>query len=464
MKRRRLNKAGKNVLIGVITIIIFIPLMCYIHHKYQNEVHIKKQAERYELNITYPIVYQKKLDEQVKQYVEKQKETFLSRVTEQSVSKNKHTLDIQYQYYREQNHYYIHLITDIDKGKPENFRDDKTFHYDSKTKNFLTITDYLKEGEEIQHEFFNLSYYYVMKELESQGITGDDEKIRKLISFSSSSIKNLEHFNVKEQGLEILFPLSQISKVNSNQIIKILIPMKEVKELLKETYQVKIQTNKDKIQEAETIIVKKRNLDKYKNKKLVAFTFDDGPNGQVTNRLLDGVQEYDAKVTFFVLGSRVEQNETVLKRAYQEGHTIGSHTYNHRNLLSLNNYEKMKEIKETNDLIEKTIGVKPTLLRPPYGNINQEVTKLAHMHIIEWNLDTLDWKYKDTLKIANEIVTNVHDGSIILLHDIYESSVEGALLAMKQLEQEGYAFVTIPEMAELKNMELDYTTAYRYFN
>ena len=85
------------------------------------------------------------------------------------------------------------------------------------------------------------------------------------------------------------------------------------------------------------------------------------------------------------------------------------------------------------------------------------------MHIIEWDIDTLDWKYKDKDKIANEIITNAHDGAIVLLHDIYKSSVEGALQAMAQLKEEGYVFVTILEMAELKGITLDYETSYFYF-
>ena len=179
---------------------------------------------------------------------------------------------------------------------------------------------------------------------------------------------------------------------------------------------------------------------------------------------MEELKQHDAKVTFFVLGNRVEANQNTLKKAYQEGHEIGSHTYNHRNLLLLNDYTRIQEIKETNQAIENVIGIKPTLLRPPYGNINEETKKISNMHIIEWGIDTLDWKTKDKELIAKEIVDNAYDGAIILLHDIYESSVDGALLAMEKLEQEGYAFVTISEMAELKNITLDYTTLYRSFN
>ena len=155
-----------------------------------------------------------------------------------------------------------------------------------------------------------------------------------------------------------------------------------------------------------------------------------------------------------LLGSRVVQFKNTLKTAYKQGNQIGSHTYNHLNLLNINNYQVMKEIKKTNEEIEKIIGIKPSLIRPPYGNTNKEIREMANMHTIIWNIDTLDWKTRNAEKIEKEILKNAHDGAIILLHDIYEESIDGALSAMEKLEKEGYAFVTIEEMAELKEMKL----------
>ena len=295
----------------------------------------------------------------------------------------------------------------------------------------------------------------MMQHIEENSLELDENIIKQVTTIEYD---NYEHFFLKNEGLELLLPLYKIS-AEHDEVIKIIIPIKEINQLLKKQYKI-VENEKRK----EPIISKKRDISKFKDKKLIAFTFDDGPSAITTNQLLDGLKQYNANVTFFVLGNRVEANQNILKRAYQEGHEIGSHTYNHRNLLLLNNYARIQEIKETNQAIENIIGEKPTLLRPPYGNINEETKKISNMHIIEWGIDTLDWKTKDKELIAKRIVDNAYDGAIVLLHDIYEPSVEGALLAMERLEQEGYAFVTISEMAQLKNVELDYTTLYRQFN
>ena len=156
----------------------------------------------------------------------------------------------------------------------------------------------------------------------------------------------------------------------------------------------------------------------------------------------------------------MDNNKDVLKRAYLQGNDIGSHTYNHRNLNLLSDEGIIDEIKKTNDKIKEVIGVSPTLLRPPYGNLTSHGKELANMHVILWNIDPLDWKYKNKNRVANEIIEHAHDGAIVLVHDIYKSSVDGALLAMEELEKEGYAFVTITEMAQLRGIDLDYQTSY----
>ena len=205
-----------------------------------------------------------------------------------------------------------------------------------------------------------------------------------------------------------------------------------------------------------------RDINKFKNKKLIAFTFDDGPNSKTTNKLLDNLDKYNARVTFFVVGNRVKTYEDTLKRAYDMGNLIGSHTYSHKNLFELNNNQIVDEIKKTNNVIKEVTGSNTLYLRPPYGNTNKNIKNLANMYNILWDLDTEDWKYKDKNKIAKYIIDNAHDGGIILLHDLYETSIDGALLAMKELSKNGYAFVTIEEMATLKGITLN--KASNYFN
>ncbi len=458
--KRRLNKMGKITL--AIIIMLGLSIIFFLTRKYtKNEMHILKMTEKYQIKIDYPITHQKKLDKQIKEYITLEKEKFLNTVNlkipvEES---QKYELVIGYQLVKQQDsnktvHYHIHFESYTYLGENQYIRNDKTFHYDSKNKKNLSINDYLEESKALD-KLSILSYYYMMQHIEENSLELDENIIKQVTTIEYD---NYEHFFLKNEGLELLLPLYKIS-AEHDEVIKIIIPIKEINQLLKKQYKI-VENEKRK----EPIISKKRDISKFKDKKLIAFTFDDGPSAITTNQLLDGLKQYNANVTFFVLGNRVEANQNILKRAYQEGHEIGSHTYNHRNLLLLNNYARIQEIKETNQAIENIIGEKPTLLRPPYGNINEETKKISNMHIIEWGIDTLDWKTKDKELIAKRIVDNAYDGAIVLLHDIYEPSVEGALLAMERLEQEGYAFVTISEMAQLKNVELDYTTLYRQFN
>ena len=241
--------------------------------------------------------------------------------------------------------------------------------------------------------------------------------------------------------------------------ININIPYKKLQGILKVEYLTEdIDTSIDTIIEPGY-----RDLEQFKDKKLIAFTFDDGPNNKTTSRLLDGLGEYNAKVTFFVLGSRVENNKEVLRRAYEEGNQIGSHTYNHLNLFLLNDEEILSEVNATNSVVEEEIGVRTNLLRPPYGNTNSEIKALSSLSTVLWDVDTLDWKSRNAEKVCEEIMKSAHDGAIVLLHDIYTESVEGALLAMKELEKENYAFVTIEEMVQLRGVNLDYDTTYFNF-
>ena len=458
--KRRLNKMGKITL--AIIIMLGLSIIFFLTRKYtKNEMHILKMTEKYQIKIDYPITHQKKLDKQIKEYITLEKEKFLNTVNlkipvEES---QKYELVIGYQLVKQQDsnktvHYHIHFESYTYLGENQYIRNDKTFHYDSKNKKNLSINDYLEESKALD-KLSILSYYYMMQHIEENSLELDENIIKQVTTIEYD---NYEHFFLKNEGLELLLPLYKIS-AEHDEVIKIIIPIKEINQLLKKQYKI-VENEKRK----EPIISKKRDISKFKDKKLIAFTFDDGPSAITTNQLLDGLKQYNANVTFFVLGNRVEANQNILNRAYQEGHEIGSHTYNHRNLLLLNNYARIQEIKETNQAIENIIGEKPTLLRPPYGNINEETKKISNMHIIEWGIDTLDWKTKDKELIAKRIVDNAYDGAIVLLHDIYEPSVEGALLAMERLEQEGYAFVTISEMAQLKNVELDYTTLYRQFN
>ena len=172
--------------------------------------------------------------------------------------------------------------------------------------------------------------------------------------------------------------------------------------------------------------------------KYIALTFDDGPSRKYTPILLDGLKERGVHATFFLMGKNIEGEEDIVKRMSEEGHLIGNHSYEHIQLT--------KAGEHTQEQIEAITGKRPEYIRPPYGDWNEELEEEIGMTPVLWSLDSLDWKLKDTGKIIHQVLKDVKDGDIILLHDIFPSSVEAALELIDILQKEGYVFVTADEL------------------
>ena len=194
--------------------------------------------------------------------------------------------------------------------------------------------------------------------------------------------------------------------------------------------------------------------------KLVAFTFDDGPS-KYTEKLLDGLKKRKAHATFMVLGSCASRYENYVQRMIKEGHQVGNHTWSHPNLAKLSSKGIRAELQPTLELIRSMGYERICVVRPPYGAYDEEVKKTAKAPIILWSVDTEDWRHKGDVKtIYNNIMRDAKDGSIILLHDIYGSSVDAALKAMDTLKKEGYQFVTVEELFAIRNVKMKNGTIY----
>ena len=181
------------------------------------------------------------------------------------------------------------------------------------------------------------------------------------------------------------------------------------------------------------------------NGKLIAITFDDGP-GAYTAQLLDELAARDVKATFFVSGYRAANYPETLKRMVSEGHQLASHTQNHENLNTLSAAKIADEISRTQDYITAAGGDNPAYIRPPYGNANKTVRAQAPSPLINWSVDPEDWKYHNADTVCKNILAGSYDGAIILVHDIYQTSVNGALAAIDKLLEQGYEFVTVRDL------------------
>lgn len=191
-----------------------------------------------------------------------------------------------------------------------------------------------------------------------------------------------------------------------------------------------------------------------RDKKYLAITFDDGPHPKETDEVLDVLKKHDVKATFFIAGKHANWYSKPLIRASKEGHEIGNHTFNHPDISNLSNNQLEKEILKCEEIIVKMTGKKPTLFRPPYGSFKkEELAKIAEKHeykVVLWDhVDAKDWKNPGANNIANEIINNVENGDIILLHDYAtNNTVEALDIFIPEMQKRGYKFVTVSELYE----------------
>lgn len=196
-------------------------------------------------------------------------------------------------------------------------------------------------------------------------------------------------------------------------------------------------------------------------KPMVALTFDDGP-GKDTARLLDAFEQNEAHGTFFMQGKNVPNYKDVVKRMKDLGCELGNHSKNHPQLTKIGADAIKEQVGYTNQVIQEAAGSPATVLRPPYGAINDTVKQNVGMPMILWSVDTLDWKTKDKNQTVASILS-AQDGDVILLHDIHSWSVDAAIEAIPQLIAKGYQLVTVSELAEAKGYTLEPGQKYSQF-
>lgn len=189
-------------------------------------------------------------------------------------------------------------------------------------------------------------------------------------------------------------------------------------------------------------------------KPMIALTFDDGP-GPETEKLLSTLEQYNARATFFMVGSQVDKYPDTIKKMKEIGCELGNHTAEHKNLKKLSDAEIKEAINSVSDKVAAATGGSPTTVtRPPYGAFDDHVKAAAPEPLIMWSIDTLDWKTKNVQSTIKSVNTAT-DGDIVLMHDIHKTSVEAAIQVIPQLIEKGYQLVTVSEMAEARGVTLE---------
>lgn len=267
---------------------------------------------------------------------------------------------------------------------------------------------------------------YISGKLESKYKDTLKDNYKKIIESS-----NLENFILNGKDAEFIFSSDSITE--GKDAVKISVSESDVPGLFKDE-------------------IKVRALDP--EKPMVALTFDDGPDPQHTEKIIDFLHDKNAVATYYLVGEKLESVDTterMLKKMLDNGDEIGTHSYDHSNLFALTD----KQVKEQNDktdrLLKEIGGVTPTSYRPPFGNGNDKTTKIFDKPGVLWSVDTLDWKTRNKDSIVKEI-KKIEDlnGHVILMHSIYDCSYQATKEIVPWLQSKGYQLVTVSELLQYK--------------
>ena len=270
----------------------------------------------------------------------------------------------------------------------------------------------------------------------------------------TDDVSNLENCAIEENNIIFSFDLSKIFK-EKHEFISVAVPNSAIKEAFSNVYfnsNPKERGNEPR--EGNSALPEK---DERADKPLIALTFDDGPEEGVTDIILDELKKNNAHATFFVVGKNVERFPNLLKREVAEGHEIGNHTYSHPTTLThLSSADIEQQIENNAKIVESVLGFRPATVRVPGGSLNKKVISVLEAYpIINWTIDTRDWKTHSAPSTIREVKQNAADGGIVLMHDIRPSTAEAVKTIIPELKSKGFELVTVSEMFKIKNINLN---------
>lgn len=401
----------------------------HTHQEFGESVHEKKYENQYLINVTYPKTQIAPIDEKVEEIVQRYEDAFLAQI-DNFQEEHKAELNIDYQSYVKEERY-ISIKLDVYQSIYENKESITTLVYDQKKEEFVDIDDLF----------------------DAKGITSIAEQARTYFETNFPEECNTKEFRVNSAGVAqnyntfvlrkdaIVFYFQEGSLFDRGA--SFILRYDEIKE----------HTDFDSEELAvfvpyEDILNEPvKHIDP--NQPMIALTFDDGPTKKYTSAILDALKENQASATFFVLGSRASDFPEILQRMILEGNEIGNHTYSHKQLTTLSKENIEEEITHTQESIHDVTNQYPSIIRPPYGSKNEDVMQCAQgKKIVTWTLDTEDWRSKNTEAIVNKVLKDVKDGDIILMHDLYATTAEAAIILIPKLKDMGFQLVTVSELYE----------------
>lgn len=425
--------------------------------------------------IQYPQSKNQDFNNKVVTYIKHAKKNYLEAIRNVKIEDNKRKseLNISFETHvdKKGNYSFVLMNNESLLGK-KRLSEIESFHLNTKSGEQLDIQTVFKEDPDTLPEMTER----VRKKIQhtdklSDGVISDKMQIR-----TEPDWKNFENYAISEESMIFYFESGSLKDEKSGPQVAT-IPIEEMNDLLKPEFQAASESPavKDKTAKPDTSKIEKGEGTSKKDnpskndgakedqqtgsdttppktdephEKKIALTFDDGPDPKSTVQILETLKKYDAKATFFMLGSRVEYYPDTAKAVKAAGHEIGNHSWNHPDLSKMPLQKALEEINRTTEIIQKVTGEKPTVFRPPYGAYTDQLSKQRIPPIKLWNVDTLDWKYRDANKLLEEVKKSAGDGSTILMHDIHPSTADGLDRVMAYLQSQGYKFVTVSELGK----------------
>lgn len=384
--------------------------------------------------IQYPLTNFESVNEAITTYINNAKDYYINMMRIQQVAPEQiGELNISLQTYVH-DHYYSFILTNktiLNSNERETTIE--TFLIDSTTGELLDIQTLLNEDVESLETFATHIQSEIAKNPAYEGLIIETE----LAKLSEVDWNTFKRFSLKEESLVIYFNEGEVTQPSAG-LPTVEMSLSFINPLLAADFQIGM--------EAEETILPKKDIDP--NKKHIALTFDDGPHPQVTKQILQLLEKYDAKATFFMLGSRIQFYPALVQEVRDAGHEIGNHTWTHPVLTKMSAAAIQKEFESTEQALVNTIGQNSTLFRPPYGAINDSVRALIPRQSVNWTIDTLDWKHRDPNKLLPMVKKSLHNNAIVLMHDIHQSTADGLESVLNYLQSEGYEFLTVSDVLQ----------------
>ncbi len=400
-----------------------------MHHEYGEATHEQRYEQDALWNITYPVTQMPAIDDHIQTILIKHKEEFAQDLHNNNTGE-KAELNIDYQSYVKEDRY-ISIKLDIFTSIQGIHEEIETIVYDQENEVFVHIQDLMKED--------GLEYLSTLVRDDFAANYPEECETQNFMVFTAPSVHNFEHFVLRKDA--IVFYFDEGTLFDHSAYIEI--PYDDLAEVmdLREEERYVFVPYQDILNEPV------KNIDP--DQPMVALTFDDGPTARYTLAILDALKEHHASATFFVLGSRADDFPEILQRMVLEGNEIGNHTFSHKQLTTLSKERVEDEIIATQESIHNVTNMYPQTIRPPYGSKNETVMECAQgRKIVTWTIDTQDWRYRDSERIVSEVVSQVKDGDIILMHDLYATTAEAAIILIPKLQEMGYQLVTVSELYE----------------